>query len=98
MSEAAPLITFNNESVLAWLDSKGIKGDHLEYARPEDVSHRHVYGHLPYWLAMYADRVSEITLPHLARDDRERFNRGELTVQEMDAAGAQIVSYRVRRA
>ena len=93
-----PVITFTNESILAWLQDKGIKGSHTEYVRPEHILHRHVYGHLPYWLASYADCVSEITLPRLDRADRDRVNRGALTVQEMDAAGAEIVTYRVRRA
>lgn len=93
-----PVITFTNESVLAWLKDKGIKGDCTEYVRPDDILHRHVYGHLPYWLASYADCVSEVTLPRLDREERDRFNRGLLSVQEMDAAGAQIVTYRVRRA
>lgn len=92
-----PVITFTNESVLAWLKDKGIKGHCTEYVRPDDILHRHVYGHLPYWLASYADCVSEVTLPRLDRDERDRFNRGLLTVQEMDAAGAQIQTYRVRR-
>lgn len=92
-----PVITFTNESVLAWLKDKGIKGVCTEYVRPDDILHRHVYGHLPYWLASYADCVSEVTLPRLDRDERDRFNRGLLTVQEMDAAGAQIQTYRVRR-
>lgn len=98
MPETAPVITFANESILAWLAEKGVSGDHREYVRPDDILHRHVYGHLPYWLASYADAVSEVTLPKLDRDDRARFNRGELTVQEMDAAGAYIATYRVRKA
>lgn len=97
MTTTAPVITFTNESVLAWLSDKGIIGDHRDYVRPEDILHRKVYGHLPNWLAAYADSVSELTLPRLPRDDRERFNRGELTVQELDAAGAHIVTYQVRR-
>ena len=98
MPETAAVITFNNESILAWLAEKGVKGSHQDYVRPDDILHRHVYGHLPYWLASYAESVSEVTLPKLPRDDRDRFNRGELSVQEMDAAGAHIVTYRVRKA
>ncbi|NBT76623.1 MAG: hypothetical protein EBT15_11805 [Betaproteobacteria bacterium] len=98
MPDTVPVITFSNESVLAWLSDKGINGDRREYVRPDEILHRHVYGHLPYWLASYADSVSELTMPKLDRDDRERFNRGLMTVQEMDAAGAHIVTYRVRRA
>lgn len=95
---SAAIITFSNESILAWLAEKGVSGDRQDYVRPEDILHRPVYGHLPYWLASYAETVSEVTLPKLPRNDRDRFNRGELTVQEMDAAGAHIVTYRVRKA
>jgi hypothetical protein len=98
MPESSPVITFVNDSVLAWLADKGVTGDRREYVRPDDILHRHVYGHLPYWLAAYADCVSEVTLPKLHRDDRDRFNRGLMTVQEMDAAGAHVVTYRVRKA
>lgn len=93
-----PVITFTNESILAWLKDKGVRGQHTEYVRPDDILHRQVYGHLPYWLASYAECVCEVTLPRLDREDRDRFNRGLMTVQEMDAAGAQVVTYRVRRA
>jgi hypothetical protein len=98
MPETVPIITFTNESILAWLTEKGIIGERLEYVRPDDILHRHVFGHLPYWLAAYADCLSEVTLPRLDRDDRDRFNRGQLTVQEMDAAGAQVATYRIRKA
>jgi len=48
-------------------------------------------------MAAFAECVSEVTMPGLDRADRDRFNRGVLSVQEMDAAGAELVTYRVRR-
>jgi hypothetical protein len=92
------LITFKNPSLIAWLESKGITGEYKDYVTPNDVAHRHVYGHLPYWLAAYAERISEVSLPRLTRDDRQRLNAGVMTVAEMDAAGAYIATYQVRSA
>jgi hypothetical protein len=91
------VIVTKNESVVAWLRDKGINAPHLDYATGPDVLHKQVYGLIPYWMASYADCVYEVTMRDLSRTDRDRFNRGELTVQEMDAAGAELVSYRVRR-
>lgn len=90
------IITFNNNSILAWLEEQGIKGKHLSYITPQDILHRDVYGHIPYWLAAYANTVNEVSIPRLDRNDRERFRRGLLTVQEMDHAGAYVASYSVR--
>lgn len=91
------VIVTKNPSLVAWLEDKGIKGPVLDYANPGDVAHKHVYGIVPYWMAAFADCISEVSMQGLHREDRERFNRGLLTTQEMDAAGAEIVTYRVRR-
>lgn len=91
------VIVTRNESLVAWFKDKGINAPVMEYATGPDVLHKHVYGLVPYWMAAYADCVYEVTMRDLTRTDRERFNRGELTVQEMDAAGAELVTYRVRR-
>ena len=92
-----PIITYKNESVLAWLQEKAISGVHIDYVRPDDIAHRHVYGRLPYWLAAFADQVTELTVPRLHREDRDRYENGRMTVQEHDAAGAQLVTYQVRK-
>ena len=93
-----PLITFTNPAILAWLEAKGIKGEYKNHVNANDVLHRHVYGRLPLWLAAYAERISEISLPKLTREGRDRFNEGLLSVPEMDAAGAYIATYTVRNA
>jgi len=91
------LIVTRNESLIAWLRDKGISAPIKDYAKADDVLHKHVYGLVPYWMAAYADVISEVSMPHLDREDRDRFNRGLLTTQEMDAAGAELVTYRVRK-
>jgi hypothetical protein len=90
------IITFKNPSICAWLEEQGIKGRILDYVTPQDIVHRNVFGHIPYWLAAYAGQVHEVSVPKLSREDRERLNKGQLTVQELDAGGAYIASYRVR--
>lgn len=95
MSENA--IVTKNDSLIAWLQEKGIKGDIYDYVTPGDIAHKHVYGIVPYWMAAFAECITEVSMPGLDRSGRDRFNRGEITVQEMDAAGAELVTYRVRR-
>lgn len=92
------VITFRNPAIIEWLKEQGVEGTLMHYVKPADIAHKHVYGHLPYWLAAYADRVSEVSLPRLARADRDRFNDGDITTQEMDAAGAYVATYQVRNA
>jgi hypothetical protein len=97
MSTNNNVIISRNQSLIAWLEDKGIQGHVVEHATAGDVAHRHVYGIVPFWMAAFADTVSEVNMPGLDRTERDRFNRGALTVQEMDAAGAELVTYRVRR-
>ena len=92
------VITFKNRSFLDWLEAKQIHGQHINYATHTDIVHKHVIGHLPTWLAAYAESISEISVPKLSRTDRLRMNDGQLTVAEMDAAGAHLITYKVRRA
>jgi hypothetical protein len=91
------IIATTNPSVLAWLEEKGINGKHMDYMRPVDLLHKNVYGYVPYWLATFATKVCEVDLPFLSPEDRDRLRRGLLTIQEMDAAGAQLVTYQIRR-
>lgn len=91
------IITFKNHSILDWLEAKGIRGEIHEYVKHTDVVHKHIIGHLPYWLAAYAESISEVSLPKLTREERRRLNEGLLSVAEMDAGGAHLVTYQVRR-
>jgi hypothetical protein len=91
------IITFKNRALIAWLESKGIRGDLRSYVSHPDVVHKHIIGHLPLWLAAYAESISEISLPRLTKDERQRLNDGLLSVADMDAGGAHLVTYNVRR-
>jgi len=91
------IITFKNRALLAWLEAKGIRGDVCGYVTHTDVVHNHIIGHLPLWLAAYTESVSEISLPRLTKEERQRLNDGLLSIAEMDAGGAHLVTYNVRR-
>lgn len=95
--QTEPIITFKNPALVDWLEDKGIKGKQLKYVTPSDIAHKRVYGHIPYWLAVFAESVCAVTVPHLSPEDRDRFNRGDITIQELDAAGAHITTYQVRQ-
>lgn len=83
--------------MVSWLESKEITGEVIEYLTPTNVAHKHVYGNIPYWLAAFAECVSLIHMPTMASTDRDRFNNGSISIQEMDAAKAHIVTYQVRK-
>lgn len=91
-----PIITFKNPAIVDWLHHKGIRGKHIDHVTPQDIAHKHVFGHIPMWLAVFADKISEISVPGLTPPERERFNKGQITVQELDAAGAYVATYQVR--
>ena len=91
------VITTQNESYLAWLRAKGIQGENKGRVSHTDIVHRNVIGHLPHWLAAYTDTISEIAVPRLSRYEREQMSKGLLSVADMDAAGAHLVTYQVRR-
>jgi hypothetical protein len=93
---AEPIITFKNPAIVDWLHHKGIKGKYIDYVTPQDIAHKHVFGHIPMWLAVFADKISEISVPGLTPPERERFNKGQITVQELDKAGAYVATYQVR--
>lgn len=90
------IITFRNETIREWLKEQGVDGIYKPYVTPQDVAHRKVYGYLPMWLAAFAESVSEVSMPRLTPPERERFNRGDMTVQELDHYGARIATYQVR--
>ena len=71
------------------LAQRGITGEVIAQATPEDVRGKNVIGNLPMHLASLAAKVGSIDLPRLAAADRGR----DLTPEEMDAAGATIRWY-----
>lgn len=65
----------------------------MSHATSEVVRGKHVYGVLPLHLAAEAETVTTIDLPDLPPERRGQ----ELTVAEMDAYGARMSTYVVRR-
>lgn len=86
------LIVTRHAGAVEWLRRRGIEGEVLEHASAEQVAGRRVVGVLPLALAAAAGEVWAIDLPDLAPADRGR----DLTPEEMDAAGARLVGYRIQ--
>lgn len=83
------VIVSRHAGAVAWLAQRGITGEVIAQATPEDVRGKNVIGNLPMHLASLAAKVGSIDLPRLAAADRGR----DLTPEEMDAAGATIRWY-----
>jgi CRISPR-associated protein Csx16 len=86
------VIVTRHRGAVEWLAAKGISGQIIEHADPEDVRGKHVIGNLPLYLAALADRVSVIDMPNLTPEQRGK----DLTPAEMDSSGAVLVCYQVR--
>lgn len=85
-------IITRHQPLVDWLAQKGITGDVIEHATPENVIGRHVIGALPMHLAALAEKISVVDLPGVSRGQRGN----ELSVDEMNAAGARLKTYVVR--
>lgn len=86
------VIVTRHRSLIAWLRQRGITGQVLPRARAADVAGKHVIGVLPLHLAALAETISTVDMPDLPDDLVGR----ELTVEQMDAAGARLQAYVVR--
>jgi hypothetical protein len=75
------------------LNLRGIKGEVTAHATPELVKGKIVIGVLPMHLAVLAHTVGVVDMPLLPAEKRGQ----ELTVDEMEAYGAKISFYKVRR-
>jgi putative CRISPR-associated protein (TIGR02620 family) len=77
----------------AWLRKRGITGDVISHVSdPAEVRGAHVIGNLPLYLAAEAAKVTMIMLPGRQSEQRHR----EMTLEEMEAAGAYLQTFRVR--
>ena len=91
------VIITRHRPLVEWLAREGIAGPVLEQADVNDVRNKHVYGVLPMWLAAEAALVSEVSMPGITLEQRKSMAAGDLSVAEMDAAGAHLVTYQVRK-
>jgi CRISPR-associated protein Csx16 len=88
------LIVSRHPGAVEWLKLHGVTGEVVPHVdNPQRVVGRVVYGVLPLHLAALAQKVVAIDLPGLQADQRGK----DLTPEEMDAAGAVMSTYRVRR-
>jgi CRISPR-associated protein Csx16 len=85
-------IITRHAGAIEWLRQRGITGDVLAQATPEQVRGCRVIGILPLHLAAEATEVVAIDMPQLRAEDRGR----DLSPAEMDAAGACLRRYQVR--
>ncbi len=91
------LIVTRHTPLVEWLRREGITGEVLAQATAADVRGLHVYGVLPLWLASEAESVTEVSMPHITLEQRKEMAGGDLTIGEMDKAGAKMVTYRVEQ-
>ena len=83
------LIITRHAGAVEWLRRRGIEGEVIAHATPDQVRGRICYGVLPLNLAALASEVWAIDMPDLEAADRGR----DLTPDEMDSAGAELVCY-----
>ena len=91
------IIITRHQPLVDWLAKHGITGTVIAQATAKDVRGRHVYGVLPMWLAAEALSVTEVSMPGLTLEQRKAFAGGDLPVEAMDAAGAELVTYTVEK-
>lgn len=95
MDDAEKIIVTRHKPLVDWLRAQGVMAPVIEHASAADVRGKHVYGVVPMYLAAVARTVTEVSMPGLTLAQRKR--RRDLSVAEMDAAGANLQTFVVRR-
>jgi putative CRISPR-associated protein (TIGR02620 family) len=90
------LIVTRHKTLVEWLNKHGVVGDVIAQVIPEDIQGKDIYGILPLWLAAKANSVTEVSMPGLPLEARQRVNGGDYTVDEMNSWGAVLKKYIVR--
>ncbi len=93
MSSNVVIIT-RHQGQVSWLAQRGIAGQVIAHATPDDIRGKDVIGNLPLHLAALAESITTIDLPGLTPEQRGK----DLSPAEMDAAGASLTKYVVRLA
>ena len=91
------IIITRHKPLVTWLAAHGVVAPVLEQGTAADVRGKHVYGVLPIWLAAHAAKVTEVSMPHLTIKDRVRIAGGDFSVEEMDRAGAEMLTFVVSK-
>ena len=87
------VIITRHAGLVEWLKRRGIVGEVIAHATPEQVAGKFVYGALPLHLAALALGVATIDMPRLPAELRGQ----NLTPEQMDDAGATLAQYQVTR-
>ena len=88
------IIVTRHTGLIQWLKSHGIVGDvisHVEF--PDQIRGKDVYGVLPLHLASVCNSVTTVDMPGLPSEKRGI----DISVEEMDAYGATMSRYEVRK-
>lgn len=94
----SPIIVTRHQTLVDWLAARGITGTVIEHVSDAaQIRGRRVIGILPLSLAAEAASVVSVEMPGLTLDARKRVNGGDFTVAEMDAWGAHLEEFEVRR-
>ncbi len=91
------IIVTRHKTLVDWLVRRGIIGEVVAQATPEDVRGKDVYGVLPLWLAAEANSITEVSMPGLPLEARAKVNGGDFTVEQMDEWGAHLQRFIVKR-
>jgi len=87
------VIVSRHQGLVDWLARRGIVGDVITHASPDDVKGKDVIGNLPLHLAAVAKSVTVVDMPDLPADWRGK----DITPDQMDQAGATLSRYVVRK-
>lgn len=89
------VIVSRHQGLVDWLRDRveGIENVEVisHVSDPEQIKGKVVFGVLPLSLAVQAEIVCEVSMPDLKPEQRGK----ELSIEEMDAAGAKLVLYSV---
>jgi len=86
------VIVTRHQGLVQWLAMRGITGEVIAQATPDDIKGKDVYGVLPLHLAAKANTVTTVDMPNLPAEKRGQ----DLTPEEMDQYGAKLTTYIVR--
>jgi putative CRISPR-associated protein (TIGR02620 family) len=91
------IIVSRHRPLVEWLNQHGITGDIIEHVTdPAVLDGADVFGILPLHLAARAASVTEVSMPNLTLEQRQKNAKGDMGVAEMDAAGARLRKFIVR--
>lgn len=87
------VIVTRHAGMVQWLKKNGVEGEVISHATQEQIEGKDVYGVLPLHLASVCNSVTTVDMPGLPSEKRGI----DISVEEMDAYGATMSRYEVRK-